>query len=270
MITAEAGSYSEIDEVRTFCIKLGRGPALVLIHGGAPGASSTVNWGENIEYFAEAGYTVYAYDQPGLGRTDDPSDLSMEYRVTHARAFIDAMGLDRFCIMGNSQGSYIAARIALEDPRVEKLVLVASGTLAPRGSAASDELSREHSERLRAYTPSLENMRALTSQTLFNPERVTDELVQERYLMSLRERPQSDGGTRPAGPRPIYEDLKNLTTPTLIVWGAQDSGAAVERALLLLQAIPGAELHVFDRAAHWVQWDQTERFNTLVRDFLTA
>jgi pimeloyl-ACP methyl ester carboxylesterase len=45
-------------------------------------------------------------------------------------------------------------------------------------------------------------------------------------------------------------------------------GAATERALGLLDCIPGAELHVFDRCAHWVQWDQAERFNRLVADFL--
>jgi pimeloyl-ACP methyl ester carboxylesterase len=38
----------------------------------------------------------------------------------------------------------------------------------------------------------------------------------------------------------------------------------------LFKAIPGAELHIFDRAAHWVQWDKAERFNALVRDFLQA
>lgn len=52
--------------------------------------------------------------------------------------------------------------------------------------------------------------------------------------------------------------------------GANDRGATLEKALLLLQTIPGAELHIFDRAAHWPQWDQSARFNTVVRDFLIA
>lgn len=271
MITAEAGAYTEIDGLKTFYVKMGVGPALLLLHGGAAGAATTVNWGENVEFFAEAGFTVYAYDQPGYGRSIDPPDRSMDYRVSHAHGFVKAMGLHDYFVMGNSQGSYIAARLGLEDPQVQRLVLVASGTLAPEGSAAATELSREHSERLRAYTPSLENMRALTMQTLFNPERVTEELVQERYQMSLRDRPAlPPGAPRPAPPRPLFEELKTLKVPTLIVWGAQDGGAAVERALLLLAAIPGAELHVFDRCAHWVQWDQTDRFNTLVRDFLQS
>jgi 2-hydroxy-6-oxonona-2,4-dienedioate hydrolase/4,5:9,10-diseco-3-hydroxy-5,9,17-trioxoandrosta-1(10),2-diene-4-oate hydrolase len=112
-------------------------------------------------------------------------------------------------------------------------------------------------------------MRALTRQTLLNQERVTEELVRERYEMSIGKNFEANGLRRgTAAPRPVSEDLKNLKMPTLILWGAQDSGAALERSLLLLQRIPGAELHIFDRAAHWVQWDQADRFNTLVRDFL--
>lgn len=271
MISAEIGSYVEIDELKTFYVKQGSGPPLVLIHGGSPGACTTVNWGANIEFFAEAGFTVYGFDQPGFGRTDNPQDYSLDYRVAHARGFINAMDLRSCFVMGNSQGSYIAARIALEDARTQKLVLVASGTLAPAGSAAAEHLSREHAERLRSYEPSPENMRDLTMQTLYNKDRVTVELVQERYLMSIGKNRDSEGERRKAAPpKAIRTQLRNLTVPTLIVWGAQDSGAAPERGLLLLEAIPGAELHVFDRCGHWVQWDQQERFQTLVRDFLSA
>ena len=271
MITSATGEYIEIDGLKTFYIRRGSGPPLVLIHGAAPGACAAVNWGENIDFLASAGFTVYAFDQPGFGRTDNPEDYSMESRVKHARAFIDAMRLDRFALMGNSQGSYIAARIALDDPRVDGLVLVSSGTLAPPGSAESTELSREHAERLASYTPSVENMRKMTLKTLYNPERVTEELVQERYAMSTGKNFEANARRRgSAPPRPVWEDLGGLSMPVLIVWGAHDGGVGLDRSLLLLRAIPGAELHVFDRAAHWVQWDQAERFNLLVRDFLSG
>jgi 2-hydroxy-6-oxonona-2,4-dienedioate hydrolase len=271
MITAQVGEMLEVDGLQTFSIKTGSGPALLLIHGGSPGACARVNWGASIDALAAAGFTVFAYDQPGYGLTENPSDFSLEYRVRHAKAYVDTMGVSSYMVMGNSQGSYIAARIALADPYVERLVLVASGTLAPRGSAAADAQSREHAERLRAYVPSLENSRSLTMQTLVNPENVTEELVRLRYEMSTgknREAEERRRGT-PA-PKPITDELQNLRIPTLLLWGAQDSGAALERSLLLLKAIPGAELHIFDRCGHWVQWDQPERFNTIVRDFLSA
>jgi pimeloyl-ACP methyl ester carboxylesterase len=271
MMTKAPGEYVAVDGINTYVIHKGNGRPLLIIHGGAPGASARVNWGANIDFLADNGFAVYAYDQPGYGHTDVPEDLSMEFRVTHANALIKTLGLDRFNILGNSQGSYIAARLALEHPGVQKMVLVSSGTLAPRGGGESEALSREHAERLAAYEPSLENMRALSMQTLYDSSRLTDEFVRERYEMSTGRNFEANKMRRgtPA-PRPIYGELKNLKVPTLLLWGAHDSGVALERSLLLLQSMPGAELHIFDHAAHWVQWDQAERFNTIVRDFLLA
>ena len=136
-------AYIDADGLKTFYVKAGSGFPVVLFHGAAPGASAQVNWQLNIEPLAAAGFTVYAYDQAGYGRTDNPADLSIEYRVTHAKAFIDALKLDRYHVVGNSVGGYIAARLALEDSRVGKFVTTTSGTLAPKGSAESQALGTE-------------------------------------------------------------------------------------------------------------------------------
>src|SRR5439155_15583307 len=178
-------AYIDADGLKTFYFKAGSGFPVVLFHGAAPGASAQINWQLNIEPIAAAGFTVYAYDQPGFGRTDNPTDLSIEYRVTHAKAFINALKLERFHVIGNSVGGYIAARLALEDGRTGKFVTTTSGTLAPKGSAQSQELGQRHSEELREYVPSLDNMRALTLGTLFRKDLVTEKLVRERYEMSI-------------------------------------------------------------------------------------
>jgi 2-hydroxy-6-oxonona-2,4-dienedioate hydrolase/4,5:9,10-diseco-3-hydroxy-5,9,17-trioxoandrosta-1(10),2-diene-4-oate hydrolase len=271
MITTQSGTFLTVNGLRTHYIEKGTGHPLIMVHGGSPGACARVNWGANVDFFADAGFAVYAYDQPGYGETDAPSDYSLEYRVAHAKAFIAGLGLDSFDLIGNSQGSYIVGRIALEDPRVRRLVLVSSGTLAPRGSAAAEALAREHAEFTGSYEPSLENCWALTRGTFFNQEKVTEEIVRARFEMSTGKNYETQQRRKgvPA-PRPIHGELKDLKIPVLLLWGANDSGVALERSLLLLQSIPGAELHIFDRCGHWVQWDQEERFNTIVRDFLTA
>ena len=261
-------SYIEADGLKTFYVKRGSGFPVVLFHGAAPGASAQVNWQLNIEALAASGFTIYAYDQAGFGRTENPTDLSIEYRVTHAKAFVDALKLDGYHVVGNSVGGYIAARLALEDPRVGKFVTTTSGTLAPKGSAESQALGRKHSEELREYVPSLENMRALTLGTLFRKELVTEELVRARHEMSIgknEEAARLRRGAKP--PRPLFEELRQMKNKTLLLWGAQDRGVSVERGILLFQLIPDAEFHLFDQCAHWVQWDQADRFNRLVADF---
>jgi pimeloyl-ACP methyl ester carboxylesterase len=271
VLDPSAGEYLDVQGVRTFYIKAGTGDPVVLVHGAAPGACSLINWHLNIWALAEAGLTVYAFDQPGFGYSQDPSDDSIEYRVQHARAFVNALGLTRFHLVGNSVGAYIATRLALEDDRLHRLVVTASSVLAPPGPPEAEAQARSHSAELRAFQPSRDSVRALTTQTLYRRELVTPELVEARYAMSVGSRfaaQQRRQGARPA--RSIQHELPRLRQKTLIVWGAHDRGAAVERALPLLRLIPDAELHIFDHCGHWVQWDQAARFNRLVADFLLS
>lgn len=271
MIKPDEGMYIDIDGLRTFYIKKGTGRPLVLIHGGAPGACTMVSWLRNIDYFAEAGFTVYAADQPGFGCTENADDFSMDYRYRHTKRFMEAMKLDTCDIIANSQGAYIAARIALEDPGVRRLVFTASGTLSPRGSGAAEAQAQEHGRQLREYTPSLDNIRTMTMKTLFDKSLVDEELVRLRYEMSIGKNfeAQTKRRTAPA-PKPINDELGNLTQQTLLIWGNNDHGVAIERGVLLFQSLPDAELHIFNNCGHWSQWDQTDRFHSIVTDFLNA
>ena len=263
--------YVEVAGLKTFYIGGGSGHPVIFIHGGSPGACSLVNWKLNLGPFVAAGFSVYAYDQPGFGLSGLPSDHSMEFRVTHAKAFLAAVARDRVHIVGNSMGAYIAARLALDHANVDRLALISSSTLAPKGSAKATALAEAHVDELRGYEPGLEAMRTMTRKTLFRQDLVTDELVRERYEMSkgpLFEASKARAAVR--GFRSLGDELHRLGNPTMILWGANDRGASVERAVLLLEALPSAELHVFNNCAHWVHWDQADRFNRLVTDFLSS
>jgi pimeloyl-ACP methyl ester carboxylesterase len=260
----------DVNAIATCVFRGGDGHAVLMVHGGAPGACTSVNWKLNLRPLAEAGLAVYGYDQPGFGRSTIPTDHSMEFRVQHARALVDALGLNAYHLVANSQGAYIAARLALEDERVRKVVLVSSATLSPPGSEAAQAQSAAHVRELRAYTPGVEQMRAMTQRTLFDQSLVTDELVRERAEMSsgplhvaYQER------SRLSAPAPVYERLSGLGNPVLVMCGREDRGVPLERSLRLCEQIPNAELHVFGRCGHWVQWDQADRFNAMVAEFLT-
>lgn len=262
----------EILGLKTFYLKAGpeNGRPIFMLHGGSPGTCANLNWKHNIDALAAAGFVIYAFDQPGFGDTAVPTDHSMEFRVAHAIAFVKAISAASFDLAGNSMGAYIAARIALEFPKAGRLVLISSSTLAPKGSDAAQAKSDAHNADLRSYQPSLENMRALTKNTFLRQEMATEEVIRERYEMSAGARHEAAQARLKAAPaRSMVPDLPKLTMESLILWGANDHGAAVERALLLFQALPKAELHVFNNCAHWVHWDQAERFNNLVTGFLS-
>ena len=238
-----------------------------MLHGAGPGVCAQVSWQQNLEPLAKTGFWMIAYDQPGYGQSGLPADHSMEYRVRHARAFIDALGLTHYHLIGSSAGAYVAARLALEDPRVDRLVLVAGGGLLSGAAPATATSGTQGQE----PAPTLESVRALTEETLVRRELVTADLVRLRFEMSSGPRHQAHL-SRQAAPqrRSIVEQLPTLRPKTLILWGKNDRVAGPERALQLFNLVPGGELHVFDECGHWVQWDQSERFNRIVGDFLKA
>lgn len=265
------GSFLDADGIRTYFMERGDGDAVVMIHGAAPGVCAQVSWQHNLDALAQAGFWTIAYDQPGFGQSDPPEDHSLEYRVQHARAFVDALGLTHYHLIGSSAGAYVAARLALEDPRVDRLVLVAGTSLTLRGSDEADARARAYAAARPEEPPTLESVRVMTLETLHHHELVTDELVQTRFEMSSGRHYEAQRGRRlAAAQRSIVDDLPMLAPKTLILWGKNDQSAPIERALLLFDLIPGAELHLFDACGHWVQWDQAARFNRLVGDFLRA
>lgn len=272
-ITKLPGQYVTAAGAKTHYIKAGSGDPLLLLHGGAPGGSARVIYGAAIEPLADAGFTVIAPDGPGFGLSEMPANSSPRFRIDHARAFMTELGVERFHVLGNSAGVLPAMRLALEDPRVDRVVLIAGAGVDVPLSEEGRKLSREHSEVLRSYRPGLENMRALTLGTLHRKDLVSDELVQLRYEMSVHQdearQARGAGEAGEAVPLVTPEELKERWRKrTLILWGKDDHGNPIERGYRMLEVIPGAELHAFSDCAHWPMWDQTEAFVSVVSEFL--
>jgi pimeloyl-ACP methyl ester carboxylesterase len=275
-ITQTPDQFVTVEGLKTHYLATGSGHPLVIMHGGAPGGAARVIYGACIEPLAEQGLAVYAPDAPGFGLTDTPDDNSVRFRIEHAKAFATAMGLDRYHVMGNSMGVLPSLRLALEDPRVARVVLVAGTGVDVQLSPEAREIAREHSVVLNSYTPGLENMRELTMGTLHRKELVSEELIQLRYEMSEGQNAAAREGRSQAAtavPMPPItpEELRaSYTKPTLLLWGKDDHGNPIERGYRTLEAIPGAEFHVFADCGHWPMWDQTERFVSVVGGFLSG
>jgi 2-hydroxy-6-oxonona-2,4-dienedioate hydrolase len=262
--------FAPIGGLRTHYLQGGTGPALLLLHGQLPGSTAEVEFGATIDHFAAAGFSVSAPDLAGFGLTDNPADFSLAARIAHVRAFIDFLGVRSLAVWGSSMGTYIGAAIALDDPRIERLVIMPSNVLPPPAPGPRSEAAERVGRIIHDYSPSPENACALLSVVIANGP-PADELVQRFYAMSTGKNEEAERGRQAAlRPPPIHGDLHRLNIPSLLLWGADDPGATPERALLLLAAMPAAELHVLNRCGHWPQHDQPVRTWQLVGDFLRA
>lgn len=262
--------FATVGGLRTRYLHAGTGPSLFMLHGQLPGSSAEVEFGDNIDHFAAAGYAVYAPDLAGFGLTDNPADFTIETRIAHVEAFIAFTGAAPRALWGSSMGTYIGASIALRDRRVERLVITPSSVLPPPGTAPRSAAGEKLGHDIHSYAPSLEGARALLSQVLVSHP-PSDALVQVFYSMSTGKNEEAERQRRTAGrPRAIHAALRDLQARSLVLWGYDDVAATAERGLLLFGGLPRAELHMLHNCGHWPQHDQPERTQRLVGDFLRA
>ncbi|MER2605956.1 MAG: alpha/beta hydrolase [Siculibacillus sp.] len=248
----------------------GSGAPVVLIHGSGPGVSAWANWRGVIPVLRER-FRVIAPDMVGFGFTDRPTGIAWT-RSTWIRQTIDlldALGLDRVDLVGNSFGGAIALALAIAHPsRVRRLVLM--------GSVGVSFPITEGLDRVWGYRPSLAEMRAMLDVFAFDRGLVTDELAELRWRASIRPGFQESFSAMFPAPRQRWvdalasdeADIRALPHETLVIHGRDDRVIPLDASLRLATLIDRSQLHVFGRCGHWTQIEHVARFNRLVGDFL--
>lgn len=252
---------------------LGNGAPVVLLHGSGPGVSAWTNWKRVMPALADA-FRVIAPDMAGFGYTERDAEIlyDIKYWVRHLIGILDALGLEKVSLVGNSFGGSLAlAAAARHADRFDRLVLMGTPcdkfVMTPGLRAGWD------------YTPGPENMRAAMSHFPFDPAFITDELVEDRYqaslipgaqegLRKLLAKPAEEGDTPLSGmPEQV---VANIAHPTLVLHGREDKVIPVEMGIKLARAMPDAELHMFGRCGHWVQAERFDDFVALARRHLAG
>ena len=107
------------DGLKTRYIEAGAGPAVIYLHGASLGSSAEV-FERNLGPLAKSGLGVIAFDQPGFGLTDNPSDFSVAYRTKFIMKYMDALGLEKAALIGHSQAGNMAVADAFERATILK------------------------------------------------------------------------------------------------------------------------------------------------------
>jgi len=249
---------------------------VVLIHG----TSASLHTWEGWVKVLKTQRRVITLDLPAFGLT---GPFAGQYKTddyrgdTYARFVLDVLDqlqVQRFVVGGNSLGGEVAWRMAfIAHDRVERLILVDSAGLPIE--RASVPLGWWI-----ARTPGLSWLaeevlpRALVAQGLAkvvgHPERITAEQVDRYFELTLRQ-----GNRRALGQRLRQMDngedaarLKNLTLPTLILWGGQDRLFIPELAKRFQASIAGSQLVMFDDLGHIPHEEDPARTVVPVREFL--
>jgi len=282
MTTTRTEHTVTVGNRKIFVAEAGSGPAVMLLHGGGPGASGVSNYSRNIDALAER-YRVLVPDMPGYGRSSKRIDKSDPFGslADAMRGLLDELSISTAHLIGNSYGGAAALRLALDTPgRVGKLVL-----MGPGGIGTTRGLPTAGLNSLLAYYggtgPSREKLAEfIRNYLVYDGDSVPAELIDLRYAASIDPEVVADPPlSRPSGPfalRTLWRmdltrdsRLASLQTPTLILWGRDDKVNKPSGGPLLQNIMPNAELVMTSRTGHWMQWERADLFNQIVDEFLS-
>jgi 2-hydroxy-6-oxonona-2,4-dienedioate hydrolase len=264
--------------IKTHYVEAGdNGPVVVLLHGGGPGSSGEAGFGRLIPLLADR-FRVYALDGVGgYGETDPswPASEGTQSRVDQLEAFIDTLCLDDICIMGNSQGAWVAAKYTLEHPdNVRRLFMVASLTIG--GAMGLQTPQTEGLKALRSYDGSEASMRYVMESLVFDKSVISDALIRIRNAAAnrpgaLEARRIADQGQQRLTTDPnlrlkydMRHTLPNLTVPAMFAWGENDTFAPPELGRELQKLLPNIPFQFIANAGHQAQTDQPEALARLM------
>lgn len=249
---------------------------VVMLHGSGPGASGWANFNRNVEPFVNAGYRVVLMDCPGWSKSDpivntgSRSDLN----ARALKGLMNAIGLEKAHIIGNSMGAHSTVAFALDNPtRVGKLVLMGGGTGGPsqfvpmptEGIKLIGALYRD---------PTIENLKRMMNVFVYDASHLTEELFQARLDNMLARRGHLENFVKSTAANPkqfpdLGHRLGEIAAPALVIWGRDDRFVPMDVGLRLIWGIPNAQMHIFNRCGHWAQWEHADTFNRMVLDFFS-
>ncbi|MGZ3638138.1 MAG: alpha/beta fold hydrolase [Ktedonobacterales bacterium] len=209
-------------------------PPIILLHALGRDAH---DWDTIMLTLAER-YHVFALDQRGHGATARSEPYTFEAMRDDLKAFVDALSIDTFTLIGHSMGGTVAFLFAETWPdRLLRLItedtpppFVPSAELASRLADPPDEPSRPVSYDWRLVKPLYRQLRA---------------------------------------PDPAWWDnLAAITVPTLLIGGGSISHIPQEKLAEVARLIPDCRLVTIEGAGHRVHQSRPSEYQKVVREFL--
>lgn len=247
----------------------GSGTPVVFLHGSGTGVSAAANWWLNLPAVSGS-LRAIAPDSIGWGATIQPGGTKFGIREwgRHVLRLLDALGIDKTWLVGNSLGGWIALQLAVDHPdRI--LGIVSMGT----GGAAPTAAIKGHQD----PDISTAGMRKAFGVFVTNPQLVTDEMIAARRIIAEYEVGSGrlaqviEARERDRHAVVLQQDeLARITAPVLLVHGLQDVVIPPERTWELVGWMPSADALILNRCGHWSQIERAAAFNDVLTRFVAG
>ncbi len=263
--------FVDVPGGRLFVVDEGDGPPVVLLHAGIVDLRS---WDGLVPHLVEAGYRAVRYDARAWGRSTT-DDVPYSNRADLV-AVLDAVGIGRVAIVGNSRGGQIAFDTALEFPdRVVAVVGVGAGLGGFEGHPTPEEIALlDEMERLEETGTDLDAITAVNIRAWVDgpgqpagraPAWIADHVRATSELLSA---PDHVFGRPIVLDPPAAARLDDLRCPVLAVAGALDVSDVAETARHLEEAAPDARAVLLPDVAHMIGMERPAELAALVVELL--
>ncbi|MFA6448726.1 MAG: alpha/beta hydrolase [bacterium] len=266
------GAFIDLDNGLTLhYYEAGKGEPVVMVHGFL-GCGYT--WRKNIPALTAAGYHVFAPDLPGFGFSGKPRDIEYNYK-TFADAlnrFLDAKGVKRATLIGNSMGGGVSIRFALDYPdRINKLILVDASGIKHDRNVFFKLITIPGVNSFIGSLFSRGTVMAAMKQSMFYDSKMATPEDADVYLAALRTPGSLNAAAMTMKTNKFDyddEDFAKIKAPTLIIWGDKDKVISPAVASVFHHRIAGSQLVMIPKCGHLPQEEKPAEFNKIVLDFL--
>jgi pimeloyl-ACP methyl ester carboxylesterase len=265
---------------RVSTLTMGEGPDVLLLHG-LGGAKSS--FFDTAAALSRDGYRVHALDFPGFGGSSKPATAPYTARwlAETVVGTMDALGIDRAHLVGNSMGGRVALEVGLRHPeRVRALGLLCPAVaFVKRGYHPIVRVARPEL----AFLPHRFTRSMVAGQfwSMFGDPDAVDPAVADVAVDEFQRIYASAGARfaflcaarniyldKPYGRSGFYPRLSELEAPALFVWGSRDPLIPAAFKRHVARWLPSAEQIVLDGCGHVPQVERPEQTNGLLTRFL--
>jgi pimeloyl-ACP methyl ester carboxylesterase/DNA-binding CsgD family transcriptional regulator len=207
-------------------------------------------------------HTLVRYDERGCGLSDrDVTDYSLETWVQDLEAVVDALGLERFPLLGISQGASVSVAYAVKHPeRVSHLILYGGYARGRFRRNLSEEELLQAEIMINAIRIGWGQENPAFRQLFTTMQMPGGTEAQKEWLNELARisaTPESAATMERAFYQIDVVDLaRQVTTPTLVLHARSDAGVPFEEGRLLAALIPNARFVPLDSPNHILLEDE--------------
>ena len=241
----------KINDIELNYYEYGEGKkTLIFLHG----------WGQNIEmmkpladYFYKE-YKIYIIDLPGHGKSSEPTfAYHVDDFVDVIRKFIEKKKIKNFTLIGHSFGGKVSLLYQSKYHDADKLIMLACSFKKEIEKLSFKTKMLKFAKKI----PGLNKLEGFAKKHIGSEDYKNASGIMREVLVN-------------AVNQDIREDVKNIQTDTLLIWGDQDKAVSIESAHELDELLPNSGLVVFPGCTHYAYLENLGQTVAVMRSFLES